>query len=132
MQDPKHARLMLEMAESDLRAIRYMLDPRHFADSIFGFHCQQAVEKLLKAWLSRAGTAFPRTHDLRVLLRLVADSDAEGIAPFWDLEDLTDYGVQFRYESPLDLEPLDRVALVGRIDVLHREVNRLIQAGETP
>jgi HEPN domain-containing protein len=53
---------MLDMAAADVQAIRNMSDPGRFADSIFGFHCQQAVEKLLKAWLSLLGVAFPRTH----------------------------------------------------------------------
>ena len=36
------------------------------------FHAQQVVEKYLKALLVRKETAFPRTHDLRVLLELAA------------------------------------------------------------
>ena len=127
MKDPKHARLMLDMATADLQAIRHMTDPRQFADSIFGFHCQQAVEKLLKAWLSFAGVGFPRTHDLRILFALVEDIDRQGVAFFLDLEDLTDYGVQFRYEAPLDLEALDRSALIGQVDRLHQDVSRLIE-----
>lgn len=128
MKDPKHARLMLDMATADLQAIRHMTNPSQFADSIFGFHCQQAVEKLLKAWLSFAGIAFSRTHDLRILFALVEDNDRQGVASFLDLEDLTDYGVQFRYQAPLDLEPLDRPALIKQVDALHQRVGRLIES----
>jgi HEPN domain-containing protein len=90
MKDLKHGRLMLEMAAADLQAIRNMPDPRRFTDSIFGFHCQQAVEKLLKAWLSISGVACPRTHDLRLLIQLVDDIAPQEALPFHDLEDLTD------------------------------------------
>ncbi len=128
MRDPKHGQMMLEMATADLQAIRHMLDPHQFADSIFGFHCQQAVEKLLKAWLSLAGVSFPRTHDLRVLFDLVEDIDDVGVVPFRDLEDLTDYGVQFRYEAPLDLDPLDRPALAKQVVALDQWVRGLIDA----
>ena len=38
MKDPKHARLMLDMAAADVQAVRNMSDPGRFADSIFGFH----------------------------------------------------------------------------------------------
>ena len=34
MQDVRHARLMLTMAEMDLQAVGNMRDPRQFADSI--------------------------------------------------------------------------------------------------
>ena len=131
MQDLRHARQMLNMAEMDLQAIGNMRDPLQFADAIFGFHVQQATEKLLKAWLSLSGTAFSRTHDLRLLLALVADQDARDIAPFRDLEDLTDYGVQFRYDAPFDLEPLDRASLIARVQELHRLVKRRLASAES-
>lgn len=127
MKDPKHARLMLEMAAADLQAIRNMADPHQFADSIFGFHCQQAVEKLLKAWLSLGGAAVPRTHDLRLLLQLVDDLAPGEAVEFQDLDDLTDYGVQFRYEAPLGLRPLDRGVLTGRVSALFRQVGFLFE-----
>jgi hypothetical protein len=114
MKDPKYARLMLDMAAADVQAIHNMSDPSRFADSVFGFHCQQAVEKLLKAWLSLLGVAFPRTQDLRLLLQLVGDIDPSGVTAFHNLEDLTDYGVQFRYEAPMDLGALDRAAQAGK------------------
>lgn len=113
MQDLRHARLMLKMAEMDLQAIGNMRDPVQFADAIFGFHVQQATEKLLKAWLSLSGTAFSRTHDLRLLLALVADQDARDITPFQDLEDLTDYGVQFHYDTPFDRQALSGAGLTA-------------------
>jgi HEPN domain-containing protein len=132
MRDIRHARLMLGMAQLDLQAVSNMRDPQRFADSIFGFHVQQAAEKLLKAWLSVAGTAYPRTHDLRLLLALVAEQDSTDIAAFQDLEDLTDYGVQFRYDAPFDLEPLDRIALIAHIEALHRLVTERLDSADPP
>lgn len=130
MPDIKHAELMLRMAEMDLQAVENMQDPQQFADSVFGFHVQQAAEKLLKAWLSLAGTVYPRTHDLRLLLDLLADQDDIDIPALDDLDDLNDYGVQFRYDAPLDLEPLDRATFIARLTVLHDLVReRLDSAG---
>jgi hypothetical protein len=127
MKDPKHARLMLDMAAADVQAVRNMADPERFADTIFGFHCQQAVEKLLKAWLSLLGVAYPRTHDLRLLLQLVGDIDPAGVAGFWGLEDLTDYGVQFRYEAPMDLAALNRAAQTEGVELLFRHLGDMIE-----
>jgi hypothetical protein len=45
MSDIDHARVLLEMASYDLRALQHMLDPDAFAEGIFGFHAQQAIEK---------------------------------------------------------------------------------------
>jgi HEPN domain-containing protein len=36
------------------------------------FHCQQATEKMLKALLVAAGAAFPRSHDMELLIEAAA------------------------------------------------------------
>jgi HEPN domain len=79
MSDIKHARMMLDIANSDRKAIRNMLDADKFDDTIFGFHAQQAVEKLFKAWFSLRGVAYPRTHDLKVLHQLLEDQQEGGL-----------------------------------------------------
>ena len=52
MQDLKNAIKMFNMAEKDFKALKNMIDENNFDIEIFGFHAQQTVEKLLKAWLS--------------------------------------------------------------------------------
>jgi HEPN domain-containing protein len=61
----------LRKADGDLRAARRLADaPEDFETA--AFHCQQAVEKYLKARLAAAGQAPPRTHDLTRLLTVLA------------------------------------------------------------
>ena len=49
MSDKKYALQLVVLAKKDLFALRGMIkDKKAFDDSIFGFHAQQAVEKLLK------------------------------------------------------------------------------------
>jgi HEPN domain-containing protein len=123
MRDPDHARLLLEMARKDLRAAAAMLDPDVFAEEIFGFHAQQAVEKSLKALLSLIGRSYPRTHDLAALLELVEGSQVTIAPDVGELVELTDFAVQLRYESyEYDDEPLDRQAIVRRMAVLVEQV----------
>lgn len=110
--------MMLRLAKSDLKALRNMGDADCFDDVIWGFHAQQAVEKLLKAWLSLPGESYPRTHDLRVLLRQLERADASGIDRHMGLVDLTDYAVQFRYEVGGDAEIFERTRLLREIEVL--------------
>jgi hypothetical protein len=58
MADLEHARSMLRMARKDFNALVGMRGNPLFADEIFGFHVQQAVEKALKAWLCVRDVAF--------------------------------------------------------------------------
>jgi len=60
MKDIEHARTLLAIAEKDLQALR-LTKGTEIADSIFGFHAQQAVEKALKAWIAFAGIEYPTT-----------------------------------------------------------------------
>jgi hypothetical protein len=68
MADLEHARLMLRMAHKDFNALVGMQVNLLFADEIFGFHIQQAVEKALKAWLCTRDGTYPMTHELSRLL----------------------------------------------------------------
>jgi HEPN domain-containing protein len=59
------------------------------------FHCQQFVEKVLKAFLVLHQRDFPRTHDLGYLKSLCAQIDADFAA--LAIEELSFYAVEFRY-----------------------------------
>jgi HEPN domain-containing protein len=98
MSDIEHARMMLELAKKDFKALGGMMNADVFDDGIFGFHVQQAVEKTLKAWLSFLGVEYPKTHDLRLLLALLGERDVN-TEPFFELLEYNAYAVQFRYES---------------------------------
>ena len=107
--------LLLTMARKDLKALSGMTDADIFAEEIFGFHAQQAIEKALKAWLAWLDVEYPRTHDLSLLLSLLQAREAD-IAPFEDLIEYTPYAVQLRYEAFDALaEPLDRLETIRRV-----------------
>ena len=60
------------------------------------FHCQQAVEKFLKAVLVYHKIDFPKTHDVDFLLNkcsTIENVNFENI----DIKDLSDFGVDIRY-----------------------------------
>lgn len=116
MSDLEHARLMLDAARRDLAAVAGMADACVFAEEIFGFHAQQAVEKALKGWLSLAGVLYPRTHDLEQLFAMLAESGQAVPDPFRSLTDLTDFAVALRYEAfEQDAERLDRSAVTRQV-----------------
>ena len=64
MNQNEEARLLLNLAQRDLKALSGMADPEIFADEIFGFHVQQVIEKSLKAWLTCKSLRYPKTHDI--------------------------------------------------------------------
>jgi len=94
----------LKMARADLATALESSDPARFREAAWGFWLQQAAEKGLKAWLHQLNLLPPRSHDLARLLRMLKNAGA-AVDDFEELERLTDYAVQFRYE--VDLPPLN-------------------------
>jgi HEPN domain-containing protein len=116
------ARTLLLMAGKDLKALGAMTDTALFAEEIFGFHAQQAVEKSLKAWLAALHQEIPLTHDLRLLIDRLATFGCP-VENLWELLELAPYAVQFRYDvSYHDDEPLERHFLIDRIQNLYDHV----------
>ena len=62
------ARLFLRKAGEDEALLDAVARLSSVADATFGFHCQQAAEKLLKALRSALEIRFRRTHDLQELM----------------------------------------------------------------
>ena len=127
MSDLKQARALLEAAERDYSALRGMGDAAVFADEVFGFHAEQAVEKLLKALLALLGQTYPATHDLARLVDMLKEHDAEA-ARFDELVEYTPYAVQFRYGAgDPGAIPLDRDTAIQRVKVLLKEVRQRLE-----
>lgn len=125
MADLEQARAMLRMAHKDFNALVGMERGALFADEIFGFHIQQAVEKALKAWLClRCGT-YPLTHELTRLLALLEEQGAE-VGAYWPLAQYMIFAVQARYEEgiiELD-EPIDRATEIRNVRALLTHVEQ--------
>jgi HEPN domain-containing protein len=128
MRDIKQARAMLRMAHKDFAALVGMArDVEAFADEIFGFHAQQAVEKGLKAWICLHGIEYPFTHQLVRLLTILMNN-GEDMELFWSLEQYSVFSVQARYEEgdvALD-EPLHRDAVIAEVHALLDKVDALV------
>jgi HEPN domain-containing protein len=61
------------------------------------FHFQQAAEKYLKARLDEAQLRSPKTHDLELLIQLVASVEPLWVALAPAAKALTQYAVRVRY-----------------------------------
>jgi|APTNR8051073442_1049403.scaffolds.fasta_scaffold10040_4 HEPN domain-containing protein len=120
MNSPReHGRALLARAEDDLYVVRRLRTDADAPRWVLGFHAQQAVEKALKAVLSGAGQAYPRTHNLVMLVELLRGTGIE-LPPDADaLGNLTPYGVVLRYEdmlvdAPPPADPAEYEAVVTR------------------
>lgn len=93
-----------EKAEHDFLAAEHAMElAGEGLTDIVSFHCQQCAEKYLKALLLYRGVAFPRTHDLRLLLDLVPTGIPLGLRREQVIP-LNRYVIEGRY--PGDWEPI--------------------------
>ena len=106
MNDPKHVEIQrwLTKSQHDLGSARLLMTGREVYLDTAVYHCQQAGEKALKAFLTYHDIVFERTHDLRVLLE--QSIDVEPALEQWQkvAEELTPYSVLFRYPDDV-MEP---------------------------
>jgi HEPN domain len=72
------ARVLLARATDDETLVRKVCSDADVADSIVGFHAQQAAEKLIKAVLAVRGVTFVESHALSYLIGLVEGKPHRG------------------------------------------------------
>ena len=92
--------MLYDKGERDIKASEQLIksDDGEFYSNIICFHCQQAVEKYLKAYLMYHEIVPPKTHDLLRLAASCSDFD-EAFANF-ELDGFASYGVDIRYDAP--------------------------------
>jgi HEPN domain-containing protein len=86
----------LQFSGDDLSAARAIFADKHLPARLVCFHCQQSIEKALKAALVHRGIRFPRTHDLNLLVRAVPEDLSPKISSF-DLSSLNVFAAEARY-----------------------------------
>jgi HEPN domain-containing protein len=94
----------------------------------FGFHAQQAVEKLLKALIAAKGAAYPFVHNLGTLRLQLVDSGEVFPVLACTFAEIQPYAVLFRYDDVEDLSEADRQRFMDTVDVLREFVLARIAA----
>jgi len=122
------AALLARKATEDAVALREFAANTEIADSVLGFHAQQAIEKWLKAVLARHAVDFEYTHDLRHLIALVEDASVEFPFDTPAVVRLTEYAVPLRYDELLDAAPLNREVALKLVDEVSGWANNLLDA----
>ena len=114
--EPSYAMEWLANGERDIRRARLLLDDEDAGGA--GFHLQQALEKILKAFLLSNGWRLQRTHALESLLNeaLAFDVELEDLRPL--CRRVSDYYLAERYPDsganhPSLAEVRDSLAATG-------------------
>lgn len=98
----EHKNILLNKAKEDFEAAKNLAKLPDFSEEIVLFHCQQAIEKALKAYLDSKKTSFPKTHDLEMLISMCINHDSSfneiGFATT-----LTPYAVEIRYDEFIEM-----------------------------
>jgi len=94
----------LSRSQRDLRAAHRLMEGEEPYLDIAVYHCQQAAEKAIKAYLTYQDTAFEKTHNLVALLSLCTPLEP-AFAQWKEVaKTLTPYATEFRYPGDV-LEP---------------------------
>lgn len=127
----REVRAWLRKADDDLRGAQVDLaaDPPLIEDALF--HCQQAAEKAMKAFLTAHDMRFRKTHDLDELAAACEETDASLKATFDPARDLTVFAWAFRYpgsdEAPPEAEAHDSLRLAqATVDAVRIRLERLV------
>lgn len=93
----RHTAQWVRKAEEDVNAAKALAAQKPPPRNAACFHCQQTVEKYLKALLQEVGAAVPRIHNLKQLVDLLLPHDATLKPLRRSASSLTKYAVEHRY-----------------------------------
>jgi HEPN domain-containing protein len=87
----------IKIADRDLLTAKQGLEADKVITDTACFHCQQAAEKYLKAFLVKKQIEFSKTHNIMSLLNLCAIADSAFREELSEADKLTDFAVEIRY-----------------------------------
>lgn len=100
----------LRKAESDLKVVKHLLMIDEPPTDALCFHCQQAIEKYLKAFLTFRNVRVKKIHDMEAILNLCIEQDKEfGNLDKENISSLSLFAVEVRYPEEFYIPTLDEV-----------------------
>ncbi len=118
-------------ANEDLLVVEKLTEYEIVATSSVCFHCQQAVEKFLKAFLIANGIEIRKTHNIEYLLSECTDFDNDFVEI--DPKELSDFGVDARYPGDMYIpdpnETLEYKKLAFEIkDLVENKIDKILRS----
>ena len=119
MVDTAYVLPWIERADRDFFAARHLAEIRPVPTEIVCFHCQQAVEKYLKALIVYNDREPPKTHDLTELLKQCCEFNSDISAFSQKCKFLMPFAIRTRYPGGADPEENDmKIALAYTADII--------------
>jgi HEPN domain-containing protein len=94
-----------EIAEHDMEAAQLIIEMKPLILDIACFHCQQAIEKYLKAFLVYNNKVIERTHNLNLLQEQCSEIDRD--FENYYLNKINEFSVNVRYPDEYFLPDLE-------------------------
>ena len=128
MVDAEFVMPWIQRAENDITTARYLTENMHpVPTEIVCFHCQQAAEKYLKAFLVHNDQEPPKTHDLIELAKLCSSFDESFLLLSPKCEYLVPFATRTRYPGAGDLEDADiKKALAYAQDIIELVKKKIV------
>lgn len=117
-----------EFADMDYQTAVYLnenMRPKPL--EIICYHCQQAIEKMLKGVLISYGVKVQKTHDLGLLAEQLGEFVRVSEDYLEMCDDLTPYGVKIRYPQELFIEEHHADKALKETKKLYEWLNQLCE-----
>ena len=125
----EEAALMLRMADRDITAVKVLSRAEDVHLSIVCFHAQQAIEKCFKATLFCNLIEFRRTHDLDLLVELLAEHHIAVPLSARQIAAINPCAVRLRYDDlEIEVEYITRDELTVIVADARAWAGRILQA----
>lgn len=110
----------IKKADEDITVVNKLTEFEIIASSAVCFHCQQAAEKYLKAFLIAKNKEIVRTHNIEFLLSECSDIDLD----FAEIDplNLTDFGVDVRYPGDFYIPSESEVKIYKDLTIRIRDM----------
>lgn len=111
-----HNNILVIKAKEDFETVKNLIKLENYSEEIVLFHCQQSIEKALKAYIDFKGAIYPKAHDIETLLSLCIEKDSS-FNQIASITSLTPYAIETRYDEIVELthdEILETVSLTEK------------------
>jgi len=131
----KRVKEWIKYSKLDLDSALKLLESPELTQSA-AFHCQQSIEKALKAIIEDKAKKVPRIHDLEKLYGIIEENGINLVFDADILDQVNDVYIEIRYPSDLGLVP-DGIPKVETIrtfydlsEMIYKQVNEILNNKE--
>ncbi len=108
----------VNFAENDYEAATLLQKYNKQLLEIICFHCQQCVEKYLKAYIIKQNGEIKKTHNLEEILKICIKHNIDFKEIKDNCIDLSDYAVETRYPYSFEIDKNDMTKAIKDMEII--------------